>query len=125
LPPGTRCHSNMTPTIARGDGRTVAIGSPGADRIVTAIAQTLVRLAFDRASLQEAVTGPRIHLDPRPTGELLCFEPGIPGEAVGYNPLPYEDIHMYFGAVQVASVNDDGEVDAAFDPRRSGGSALI
>jgi gamma-glutamyltranspeptidase/glutathione hydrolase len=125
LPPGTRCHSNMTPTIARGNGRTVAIGSPGADRIVTAIAQTLVRLAVDGASLQEAVRGPRIHLDPRPTGELLCYEPGIPGEQVGYNPLPYDDIHMYFGAVQVASVNDDGEVDAAYDPRRSGGSALI
>ncbi len=125
LPPGTRCHSNMTPTIARGSGRTVAIGSPGADRIVTAIAQTLVRLAVDGASLQEAVAGPRIHLDPRPSGELLCFEPGIPGEAVGYNPLPYDEIHMYFGAVQVASVTDDGEVDAAFDPRRSGGSALI
>ncbi|HEV3473150.1 MAG TPA: gamma-glutamyltransferase, partial [Actinomycetota bacterium] len=125
LPPGTRCHSNMTPTIARGDGRTVAIGSPGADRIVTAIAQTLVRLAVDGASLQEAVAGPRIHLDPRPTGELLCYEPGIPGEMVGYNPLPYDEIHMYFGAVQVASVNDHGEVDAAFDPRRSGGSALI
>ena len=125
LPPGTRCHSNMTPTIARGGGRTVAIGSPGADRIVTAIAQTLVRLAVDGVSLQDAVAGPRIHLDPRPSGELLCFEPGIPGHTVGYNPLPYDDIHMYFGAVQVASVNDDGEVDAAFDPRRSGGAALI
>lgn len=125
LRPGTRTHSNMTPTIARGGGRTVAIGSPGADRIVTAIAQTLVRLAFDGCSLQEAVEGPRIHLDPRPGGELLCFEPGIPGEAVGYHPLPYDDIHMYFGAVQVASVDDDGNVDAAFDPRRSGGSALI
>jgi gamma-glutamyltranspeptidase/glutathione hydrolase len=125
LPPGTRCHSNMTPTIARGDGRTVAIGSPGADRIVTAIAQTLVRLAVDGASLQEAVAGPRIHLDPRPTGELLCYEPGIPGETVGYNPRPYDEIHMYFGAVQVASVTDAGEVDAAFDPRRSGGAALV
>ncbi|HYP24707.1 MAG TPA: gamma-glutamyltransferase [Actinomycetota bacterium] len=125
LRPGTRCHSNMTPTIARGGGRTVAIGSPGADRIVTAIAQTLVRLAFDGASLKEAVAGPRIHLDPRPSGELLCFEPGIPGHQVGYNPLPYDDIHMYFGAVQVASVTDDGDVDAAFDPRRSGGAALI
>ncbi|HEX2295948.1 MAG TPA: gamma-glutamyltransferase [Actinomycetota bacterium] len=125
LRPGTRCHSNMTPTIARGAGRTVAIGSPGADRIVTAIAQTLVRLAVDGATLQEAVAGPRIHLDPRPAGELLCFEPGIPGEEVGYHPLPYDDIHMYFGAVQVASVTDDGEVDAAYDPRRSGGAALV
>ncbi len=125
LPPGTRCHSNMTPTVARGGGRVVAIGSPGADRIVTAIAQTLVRLAVDGATLQEAVEGPRIHLDPRPTGELLCYEPGIPGDRIGYNPLPYDEIHMYFGAAQVASVNDSGEVDAAYDPRRSGGTALI
>ncbi|MFN2594124.1 MAG: gamma-glutamyltransferase, partial [Actinomycetota bacterium] len=125
LPPGSRCHSNMAPTIATGPDRTVGLGSPGADRIVSAIAQTLIHLAVDNDTLAEAVAAPRAHLDPRPDGEMLCFEPGLPGERLGYAPHPYDDIHMYFGAVQAASVDANGTVDAAHDPRRSGGSALI
>lgn len=125
LLPGSRCHSNMTPTIATGPERTVALGSPGASRIVGAIAQTLVRLALDGDSLAEAVAGPRAHFDLRPAGETLCFEPGLPGEDLTYIPRPYDDIHMYFGAVQAASVTPDGTVDAAHDPRRSGGSVLV
>ncbi|MDQ3876901.1 MAG: gamma-glutamyltransferase family protein [Actinomycetota bacterium] len=125
LPPGSRCHSNMAPTIATGPDRTVGLGSPGADRIVSSIAQTFVHLAVDGDSLAEAVAAPRAHLDPRPDGEMLCYEPGLPGEHMGYRPRPYDDIHMYFGAVQAASVAEDGTVDAAHDRRRSGGSALV
>ncbi len=125
MPPGSRCHSNMTPTIAQGDGRTVGLGSPGADRIVGAIAQTLIRLAVDGDSLHDAVAAPRAHVDVRPQGETLCFEPGLPGDEAGFIPRPYEDIHMYFGAVQAASLSDDGTVDACHDPRRSGGHVLI
>jgi len=125
LTPGSRCHSNMAPTIASGPGVVVGLGSPGADRIVGAIAQTLMRLAVDGVSLQEAVAAPRAHLDPRPEGETLCFEPGLPGNELNFKPRPYDDIHMYFGAVQAASVSDDGSVDAVHDPRRSGGHVLI
>jgi len=125
LPPGSRCHSNMTPTIVRGEGRTIGLGSPGADRIVGAIAQTFLRLAVDGASLAAAVAGPRAHLDPRPEGERLCYEPGLPGDRLDYTPRPYDDVHMFFGAVQAASVHDDGTVEAVHDPRRSGGSALV
>jgi gamma-glutamyltranspeptidase/glutathione hydrolase len=125
LRPGSRCHSNMTPTIAAGEGRTVALGSPGADRIVGAIVQTFMRLAVDGDSLAEAVAAPRAHLDHRPAGETLCFEPGLPGDQLDFVPRPYEDIHMYFGAVQAASVSDDGTVDACHDPRRSGGHILV
>lgn len=125
LPPGSRCHSNMAPTIASGPDKTVGLGSPGADRIVSAIAQTFLRIAVDGDSLADAVAAPRAHLDPRADGELLCYEPGLPGDDLGYTPRPYDDIHMYFGAVQAASIAADGTVDAAHDPRRSGGSALI
>ena len=125
LPPGSRCHSNMAPTIASGPGMTVALGSPGADRIVSAIVQTFLRIAVDGVSLADAVAAPRAHLDPRREGELLCYELDLPGAELGYTPRHYDEIHMYFGAVQAASVSDDGTVDAVFDPRRSGGSALV
>ncbi len=126
LPPGSRCHSNQAPTVASGKGKIVGLGSPGADRITGAIAQTLIALAVDGKSLKEAVSAPRAHVAVKPDGELLCFEPGLPGEALDdYVARPYDELHMFFGAVQAASVADDGTVDAAHDPRRSGGSALI
>jgi len=125
LPPGARCHSNMTPTIASGDERIVGLGSPGAARIVGAIAQVLVRLAVDRDSLAEAVAAPRAHLDPRPQGETLCYEPGLPGDRLDFIHRPYEEPHMYFGAVQAASVDTEGRIDAAHDPRRSGANRLV
>ncbi|MGH2749383.1 MAG: gamma-glutamyltransferase [Actinomycetota bacterium] len=125
LAPGMRCHSNMAPTIASGPGIVVGLGSPGADRIVGAIAQTLMRMAVDGDSLEDAVAAPRAHLDPRPEGETLCFEPGLPGDQLGFTPRPYDDIHMFFGAVQAASVTEDGTVNAVHDPRRSGGHVLI
>jgi gamma-glutamyltranspeptidase/glutathione hydrolase len=125
LPPGSRCHSNMAPTIASGPERTVALGSPGADRIVGAIAQTFIRIAVDGDGLEDAVAAPRAHIDPRAEGETLCFEPGLPGERLPYIQRPYDELHMYFGGVQAASVSSDGTVEAAHDPRRSGGSALV
>jgi hypothetical protein len=67
-----------------------------------------------------------MHLDFRDEGARLCYEPGLPGEEIpGFTLRPYDEIHMYFGGVQAASVTLDGKVDAAHDPRRSGGSALI
>ncbi len=125
LPPGARTQSNMAPTIASGPEDTVALGSPGADRIVGAIAQTFLHIAVDGTTLQQAVAAPRAHLDPRQEGETLCYEPGLPGDRLDYVQRPYDDIHMYFGAVQGASVSSDGTVDAAHDPRRSGGSVLV
>jgi gamma-glutamyltranspeptidase/glutathione hydrolase len=125
LPPGARCHSNMAPTIARGEDVTVGLGSPGADRIVGAVTQTIMSMAVDRQPLSRAVAAPRVHLAVRPDDKLLCYEPGLPGDALGYTPRPYDTLHMFFGAVQAASVTDDGHVDAAHDPRRSGGSAVV
>lgn len=126
LPPGSRCHSNQAPTVASNDGICVGIGSPGADRITGAIAQTLLSIAIDGKSLKEAVAAPRAHLAVKPEGELLCYEPGLPGDALKtYIPRPYDEPHMFFGAVQAASVRDDGTVDAAHDPRRSGATALV
>jgi gamma-glutamyltranspeptidase / glutathione hydrolase len=125
LPPGSRTHSNMAPTIATGPERVVSIGSPGANRIVSALAQTLVRLAVDEDSLADAVAAPRAYLDAREAGDTLCFEPGLPGRDLAYASRPYEEIHMFFGGVNAASVGGDGTVDAAHDPRRSGAHALV
>ncbi|MFP5298479.1 MAG: gamma-glutamyltransferase [Actinomycetota bacterium] len=128
LAPGARCHTNMAPTIAQKveTGSVVALGSPGATRIVGAIAQCFLRVAIDNMPLIEAVAAPRAHLDRRDAGDTLCFEPGLPGDRIeAFLKRPYDDLHMYFGAVQAAGIDGHGNVQAAHDPRRSGASALI
>jgi len=125
LPGRARCHSNMAPTIATGPTRVVGLGSPGADRIVGAIVQTLIALAVDGSSLTDAVAAPRAHLAVRPDGDLLCYEPGLVGDGLGWTPRAYATPHMFFGAVQAASVDERGDVDAAHDARRSGATAIV
>lgn len=125
LSPGMRCHSNMAPTIASGPSKVVALGSPGADRIVSATAQAFLRLAVDGDTLAEALAGPRAHLDFRSEGEVLCYEPGLPGDRLGATPRAYPEPHMYFGGVNAALVSSTGEVDAAHDPRRSGAEIIV
>ena len=128
LAPGARCHSNMAPTIASGPDESVALGSPGADRIVGAIVQVFAYIAIDGLALVRAVAAPRAHVSARDGSRVLWYEPGLPGdrlERLGYVARPYEEPHMFFGAVQAASLRSNGSVDACHDPRRSGGSVLV
>ena len=66
--PGTRLASNMSPTVGRaagppsGVGQVLAIGSPGADRITTALMQVLGRFCLEGLDLAEAIDRARIHV---------------------------------------------------------------
>ena len=124
LTPGTRLVSNMAPTTGRGTGgRVLAIGSPGADRITTALMQVLARFCLRHESLDAAVRAARLHVrveSDRPV--RVDFEPG-PGladavTAAGLSPHPYDSPHMYFGGVGAALRQPDGSLVAAGDPRR-------
>src|SRR6185437_12901864 len=67
--PGTRLASNMAPTTARtADGRVLAIGSPGADRITTALMQVLAQHCLRGIDLNDAIVAPRLHVRPAPDG---------------------------------------------------------
>ena len=59
MAPGTRLASNMAPTTGRTrDGRALAIGSPGADRITTALMLVLGQGCLHGADLQDAIANP-------------------------------------------------------------------
>lgn len=123
LRPGDRINSNMTPTVGRHrDGRALAIGSPGADRITTAIAQTLIHLerGLDPA---QAVLAPRIHVDVG-DGVIVAHEPGIEPPEVGLPVRRYDSLHMYFGGVGLAITAADGSVEVVSDPRRNGATTI-
>ncbi len=116
--PGARMISNMAPTVARRAGSVVAIGSPGAERITTAIVTTLARLA-EGDDLREAIDHPRLH--PEVDGETvrIAAEPGLDLGSIREPVRPFETRHMYFGGVNGAALID-GVVVAHADGRRTG-----
>lgn len=127
LAPGARLATNMAPTVGRrDDGAVLSIGSPGADRITTALLQVLASFAHGGADLQEAVDRPRLHVhhldDEDPEGVTVRVE------AESDLPLPDLDLpvrrhdpqSMYFGGVGAALWLPDGSLQAAADRRRVG-----
>ncbi len=122
LPAGQRLLSNMAPTVARSkDGEVLAIGSPGADRITTAISTVLLNHVVGGLPLDEAVSAPRMHAERFEGAPTLAFEPGIDVSLVQgleMRPLPHHS--MYFGGVQAAALKPDDSLVGAADPRRTG-----
>lgn len=119
--PGTRLASNMAPTIARHpDGSVLAIGSPGAARITTTLAQVLVQHLEQGLDLQQAVREPRLHLDVTGEQPVLMLEEGavvmdltdLVEHRGGYD--------MYFGSAQAALWRPGAGLSGTVDPRRDG-----
>ncbi len=112
LEPGTRLLSNMAPTVGRhADGGVLAIGSPGADRITTAIVQVLAGFANGGLDLESAIGHPRVHV----------HRAGRPEEDVKHEGFA----SMYFGGVIAAQRAGDGTMNAAADPRREGAVRVV
>lgn len=120
-PPGQRLMSNMAPTVMWKDsGEVVAAGSPGADRITTALQSTLLSLIVEESSLVEAVQRPRAHVENTPKGWRLCYEEGFPIEGLEMARRVFGERHMFFGGVSAASLGPDGSMEAVADSRRVG-----
>ncbi|MET0524700.1 MAG: gamma-glutamyltransferase [Nocardioides sp.] len=123
VPPGTRLVSNMAPTTGRAtDGRALAIGSPGADRITTALMLVLGQGCLHHVDLQHAISRPRLHLRYGEEGYTAEYErdPDLAAaiEASGLPGHEYPEPHMYFGGVGAAHRDPDGRLEAAGDARR-------
>ena len=121
LPVGTRLPSNMAPTIARSGSRTIAIGSPGADRITTAILQVLAGVVGARLPLDEANRHPRLHVVRSPEGDVeVWHEEDLELAEVPYATRVFPPTSMLFGGVGVVEAGGHRGVDAQADPRRDG-----
>jgi gamma-glutamyltranspeptidase/glutathione hydrolase len=133
LAPGTRLASNMAPTTAHSRaGQVLAIGSPGADRITTALMLVLGQACLHDRDLQSAIESPRIHLrlvgDDKDSRFVVEHEAdaGI-REAVaraGLASHEYAEPHMYFGGVGAAILAPDGDLQAAGDARREAATGV-
>src|SRR4051794_31322581 len=140
LTPGDRLVSNMTPTVGRhDDGRVLAIGSPGADRISTAVLQVVLALLAGE-SLEQAIERPRVHVscDEQGTPITVEYEADLSGEELtraGLDPavsepgeLPWRRhpaASMFFGGVAAALRTENGRLEAAADGRREGAVVVI
>jgi len=126
LVPGTRLASNMAPTIARrqSDGAVLAIGSPGASRITTAIAQVLANFAGKNMNLADAVMQPRLHVELGANPGTIAFEPGLPVSSMqDLKPRPFDGPSMYFGGVQAVFGSPRNGLYGIADARRGGSVA--
>jgi gamma-glutamyltranspeptidase/glutathione hydrolase len=122
LDPGTRLLSNMAPTCARSpEGEVFALGSPGADRITSAIATVLLNHIVCGMPLDAAVSHPRIHAEVFDGVPTLAVEPDIDtSEVVGLQVRELPEFSMYFGGVQAAMWDGSDRLAGSADPRRTG-----
>ncbi len=135
LPVGTRLPSNMAPTTARHeDGRVLAIGSPGADRITTAILQTMTAMAGG-VDLEAAIRAPRLHVQHVPVdpdegagGDVVAVvnheeDLDLP-DVAGRRTRRHPPTNMYFGGTGAVLREPGGGIRVGADPRRTGDTAV-
>ena len=123
--PGRRPSSSIAPTILRKGGRPfLVLGTPGASRIVTALAQIVVDTVDFGMGVDEAIEAPRIHA----IGKTLEVEGGIPDDvvkrlsALGHDVKTYPPHDDHFGGAHVIRV-EKGRLVGGADSRRDGAAA--
>ncbi|PRP95669.1 Acylase ACY 1 [Enhygromyxa salina] len=124
--PGDALPTMIAPTIAtHPDGRVVAVGSGGANRIRSAVSQVLHGFAVRGLSLREAVEAPRVHGEDGATWVELDgrSDPAAVEARLG---SAFEAVHgfaardFFFGGVHVAAVEEGGRLEGVGDLRRCG-----
>jgi gamma-glutamyltranspeptidase/glutathione hydrolase len=123
-PPGSRLPSNMAPSVARCGDSVVAVGSPGADRITTALQQFLINYLLFEMPLEDAIAHPRVHVDTSGDEVRLMAEPGLDLPETELPVHLFENLVMYFGGVGAAVFDSERGLAAAADPRREGGTCI-
>ena len=120
---GGRMVSNMAPTVVWDDrGTQLAMGSPGASRITTSILQGWTRFGYEKLTIEDAVRAPRLHVENIGGRFVVQHEPGIDVSLAGkhFALRAFDAPDMYFGALNVAGIDENGSLHAIGDRRRQG-----
>ncbi|QYM78516.1 gamma-glutamyltransferase [Horticoccus luteus] len=134
--PGKRPRSTTAPTIVvRGGRPLLAIGLPGAQRIPTAMLQTLLDYFAFHRPLADSIGDTRLHLlspvtarDPNNVWEVEASFPDEEQkmlEALGWKVVKKEAAGRgrYFGGINAIEVGADGALTGYADPRRTNAAA--
>jgi len=126
-PTDTRMTSMMAPALLHyPDGRVIALGSGGSNRIRSAMLQVVSNLVDFGMDVEAAVTAPRIHIE----GEHLSVEGGFDTQRLHELLAAYpahhlwEDLNLFFGGVHTV-LRDGVSLRGAGDPRRGGASVGV
>ncbi|WP_038034004.1 gamma-glutamyltransferase [Thermopetrobacter sp. TC1] len=127
-PVDVRLSSMMAPTLARAsNGRFLAFGSGGSNRIRSVIFLMLQRLLAEGRALKDAVEAPRLHVE---DGHLDA-EPGWPenvrAELARHFPDHrfWQEKSLFFGGCHAVERSATGDLFAHGDSRRAGHAAII
>jgi gamma-glutamyltranspeptidase/glutathione hydrolase len=122
-PPGRRMTSMMSPSLMTlADGRLVALGSGGSNRIRTAVLQVMHNVIDHGMSLDEAVNAPRVHFERGLLNIEGGFSDATTDELMERFPAchVWEDRNLFFGGVHAVSYHPASGFDGAGDARRCG-----
>ena len=127
--PNKRPRSSIAPTIILKDDKPfIAIGSPGASRIISTVVQMVVNLIDFKMTAEEANFAPRFFC--QKFDDYLYVESRIPAKIIdelkqmGHNVQVLGDYDLFFGGAQLITVDPaTGTYYGSADPRR-GGSAI-
>jgi len=116
--------SSMSPTIILKDDKPFAVlGSPGGQRIITAVAQVISKLIDHELSIEDAINSPRIS---NGSDEKLLCEGRLPKNVITELISMKHEVEVLseydrkFGGVQGIKINENGSFEGAADPRRDG-----
>jgi gamma-glutamyltranspeptidase/glutathione hydrolase len=125
--PGTRIGSMMAPSILDlPDGRVVAVGSGGSERIRSAMLGVLVGLVDRGEHAPGAVESPRLHWDGSGVQAEPPQSPEVVAALASLGPVNvWEARNLYFGGAHVAVRYPDGRVEAHGDSRRGGAARIV
>lgn len=129
IEPGKRPLSSMTPTLVLDPAGKpfMAVGSPGATRIIAAVAQTISNVIDHKMSIQEAIMAPRLFAMASGTVQLegrTSVNTVKALEALGHTVNVRADWDSYFGGVHAVVFNRaTNMLEGGADPRRDGQAA--
>lgn len=125
--PGKGRTTGMTPTLVLRDGRPVlALGAPGATRIITAVLQTILNRLDFGMNISDAVLAPRFDCQ----GDAITCQARIPEfvcaevrKKHSINRLPYS--HGEMALVHAIALGADGQLQGAADAGADGMALLV
>ena len=135
LQPNAMPYSSMTPTILMKDGKPVmAIGSPGSERIISAVVQVISLWIDAGLNIEDAVAYFRIHVTPEKViytesdnfsdeDKLLLEKAGFTFESPP-SEIIVKNLNPYFGGVNAVAFENE-EWKGATDPRRDGATGYL
>ncbi|MEC8193249.1 MAG: gamma-glutamyltransferase, partial [Myxococcota bacterium] len=127
-PSGARLITMCCPSILEtGDGRIVALGSGGSSRIPTAVVHGAMYLVDHDWTIEEAVAGPRTHVEDdrlhvESTGRTIETMRAVEQHHPAF--ARFDGPNMFFGGLHAAGIGPDG-FSGHGDRRRSGAYGAV